>query len=176
LGDPAVLKDDQKVFSRAILLAEHLKSSASSQLVQLRDSQIMPDKEVARGILGGPVRVFVRASSIDDFADMKLNGEPIGRRLTFLEDSGWIDITGRLRVGNAQASVNELTFVIINGPAGGYGGRFQISAGVQQYDTGPYSVNACPCNKEAFRVVAHLRLLPDHTAQLLDAVFTQGPY
>jgi hypothetical protein len=95
--------------------------------------------------------------------------------LTFGGDSGWIDITNKLKINNIHeaADINRLEFLVINSPCGGFGGRFQISAGTEQYDTGSYANPNCPCNKAAFTIVAELRVHPDRTVQLKAPVFTK---
>lgn len=156
------------VFDTAMQVLNRLKKDGADELRRMSKTEIMPDREIARVLLGGPTRVWVRVSGIDDWGDLNLNGKRVLPRLAFQGDSGWIDITRNLEVGD-----NFIDFVVSNGDFGGFGGRLQISAGLQQYDTGLYLKRMCPCKKPAFELSAHVKLHPDSYPQLLDMNFTQ---
>ena len=157
-------------FDTALQVLNRLKKDGVDELRRMSKTDIMPDKEIARALLGQPTRVWVKASGIDDWGDLNLNGKQIVPRLAFQQDSGWIDITKNLEAGD-----NFIEFIVSNGDFGGFGGRLQISAGLQQYDTGLYLKRTCPCKKPAFGVSAHIKLRPNGYPQLLDMDFTQFP-
>jgi hypothetical protein len=169
LEDKDQLERDSSRFNQVISFAEHLKveGEVADFLREVSQSNVIPDSEIARAILGEKTGVFIRASEIDDFGDITLNGRPLLRQLTFGEDSGWVPITDKLKINAATSDVNELKFLVTNSPFGGFGGRFQISAGLQQYDSGPYANPNCPCNKPAFMIVAKLRMPLDRKVQLV---------
>ena len=151
LQDKAIVDNQNLVRDRAFSVVVHLKGSALDDIREVSESDRMPDREIAKGLLGMPTKVLVRVSGVDDFADLILNdSKVIFRGLAFGQDTGWHDITPYLRKSDVPGDHNVLKFTVTNGQAGGYGGRLQISAGVSQYDTGPYAVNSCPCNKPAF--------------------------
>jgi len=161
---------DAMVFDKAIQVLNRLKRDGVNKLKQMSRAEVMPEKQIARALLGEPTRVWVRISGIDDWGDLSLNGKHVVPRLAFQQDSGWIDITKNLKAGD-----NFIEFIVSNGDSGGFGGRLQISAGLQQYDSGLYLKRTCPCSKPAFKIYAHIKLHPDKYPQLLDMNFTQFP-
>jgi hypothetical protein len=165
--DSAQQKRDNLRFSQTILMATHLKGTAAGSLKEMIQTDDFQKNEVIKGILGERTEVYIRASGIDDFGDLTLNGQPLFPELKFGEDSGWVLITHKLK------SNNDLVFLVANGPYGGFGGRLQISAGLQQYDTGPYANPNCPCNKKAFTIEAHLKVNADRSVQLESPVFSK---
>lgn len=146
-GSPADATE-QPVIDAAVRVLGRLKESGRRALLNIRQQNELPDSDIAGAILGDQTKVRVRISGVDDFADLSVNGVPVGSRLTFGQDSGWLDITSDL----SRSSPNALKMLITNGPAGGFGGRLQISAGTDQYDSGAIDQNRCPCNAPAFDI------------------------
>jgi hypothetical protein len=162
---------DSLRFNHLTLYAKHIAQNkpVADFLREVSQSDVIPDREIARALLGEKTNVYFRASEIDDFGDVTLNGVPLIDQLTFGGDSGWIRISDKLLKvggGNSPTESNKLVFLITNGPAGGFGGRFQVSAGLQQYDTGPYTNPGCPCNKPALKFTIDLRLHPNREVEL----------
>jgi hypothetical protein len=163
-------KRDNFRFNQAILMAGHLKGTSAFILKAMNPSGDFQKGEVIKGILGERTDVYIRTSDIDDFGAVTLNGRPLFPEQKFGEDSGWVRINDRLKVGD-----NDLVFLVTNGLYGGFGGRLRISAGLQQYDTGPYADPNCPCNKQAFKIEAHMTVNADRSLQLKTPVFSKFP-
>ena len=134
-----------------------------------------PDSEIARGILGQRSRVWVRESDIDDVGRLELTGvyEKSSRRfgassqksypeIGMSKDTGWFEITNDLVVGN-----NHLFFWVhnIGGPCSG---RFQLSVGSQQYDTGPVHIEACRDNSNSIGIYIGIGVSADGSIQILE--------
>lgn len=164
LSDKENALDNQAVYENALRVAKEFKKYDTDKLKHIARTHPLPQSEIAKAILGEPTRLLVRASEIDDFADLELENHPLIERMRFGGDSGWLPLTdSQIHRLAGDKSEYLLTFLVTNGDYGGYGGRLQISDGLQQYDTGPYAVNGCPClNKPAFKVTVHLKHLPTH--------------
>ena len=130
----------------AIHVLERMKVSGRSQLEAASRSGAMPESEIARGLLGEPVQLLLRASDIDDDARLMLNSDTVSA-LKYGEDSGWLDETSKLVRGKTAT----IYFEVENGPYGGCGGRLRISAGVQQLDIERYYTD-CPPNQKAWYI------------------------
>ncbi|MGH9747638.1 MAG: hypothetical protein ACRD59_16200 [Candidatus Acidiferrales bacterium] len=111
--------------------------------------------------------IRVRVSDIDDFGKVIVNGVEI-LSVSGTEDSGWRDITS-----NFQPGKNTLIFRLINGPYGGYSGRFRLmAAGGREYDSGKIARDACPCNGPVFDISSEIDLESDGKIKSVsDAVF-----
>jgi hypothetical protein len=155
--------NDQISYESAVRVSEEFIAFDKDELQHIAKNHPKPESEIAAAILGRPTQMWVRASSIDDFADLELDGHSLIPRMVFGQDSGWLSLTdSQIHKWAGEKTEYLLTFLVTNGAAGGFGGRLQISNGLQQYDTGPYAVNACPCNGPAFKVTIHLKHLPNH--------------
>jgi pimeloyl-ACP methyl ester carboxylesterase len=146
--DWSVSPQEKAVFDAAIRVLKRLKVPGHQALLDIQHGNSMPDADIAAAILGAKAKVNVRVSSIDDFGDLTINGILTVKRFGFQQDSGWLDVTSKL----ALDQVNDLKLMITNGPAGGFGGRLQISAGTEQYDSGIIAQNRCPCDAPAFDI------------------------
>jgi hypothetical protein len=164
------------VSDRAMEVLDHLKDDkeGEKELRQISQSAVMPDREVAKGILGSRSNVWLRVSMVDDLGELFVyNVDPflitantprtrLYHEMTLFEDSRWISVSPYLRTGD-----NTLFFYVSNN-GGPCSGRLQLSAGAQQYDTGPYYRRDCPVSQSAFSVTVHLRLRSDGTVLILD--------
>lgn len=173
-GSKEKYKEAKSVSDTAVSVLDHVAKvgGGAKALRAISMSNTMPDREIARGVLGGPTRVWVRASQIDDF------GYPIivftkndwrqvsvqyrAPVLTFQQDSGWFEITRYLIAGD-----EGLEFVVKNG-RGGCGARLEVSAGAQQYDSGPYYRDNCPLSDFGVSIHVHLKVIPNGPVQILD--------
>jgi hypothetical protein len=90
-----------------------------------------------------PNRVRIRASHVDDFGIITLNGAFLTEADDTAEkaDTDWIDLTPKLHPGGS----NTLEFLLKNSGVGGWGFRFQVEAGTTVYDSGIVRREACPC-------------------------------
>jgi hypothetical protein len=161
LVDPS----EKPVFDAAIRVLKRMKEPGREALMEIRQGTAMPAADIAGAILGDSARVWVRISLVDDFADLSVNGIPIGRRLTFGQDSGWLDVTGNFM----PDKINNLKLLITNGPAGGSGGKLQISAGTEQYDSGLIYLDRCPCDAPAFDIESKISPSKSGTVRIFDA-------
>jgi hypothetical protein len=92
-----------------------------------------------------PQLVQLRLANIDDIGRAFVNDQQVSEIIcsenTCTNDTGWIDVTKKIRPG-----MNRIRFNLENGKYGGWKYRFQLSAGQQKYDTGIVSRDECPCN------------------------------
>jgi hypothetical protein len=150
---------DPAVVAQAIKVLQRLKNSGRATLREIENSSAMPDASIAEAILGENIHIKVRISQIDDFGALYINvanqeahHRQISPSMQYGQDSGWMDITGQL-VPGVQ---NLLLFKVFNGPYGGSSGRLEISDGTQQYDSHIVRLPGCPCDADAFFILAHL--------------------
>ncbi len=122
---------------------DKLKVSGRAELRNIARSGKMPESEIASAILGTTGRVLYRVSQVDDYITVTVNGDRVGPPIAFGHESGWVNASAHLRPGRP----NELDFQIRNSPYEGCGGRFQVSAGTQQYDYWIY-LKSCPPNRD----------------------------
>ena len=134
--------NDQVRLAAIEVLGEQRDKNALYSIIQ---AGRLPDADAAKKALGEHNQdVRIRMSDIDDDGRAYFNGVEVTRTS---RDSGWIDVTQY-----ARADKNEILFRLFNGPAGGYGGRFQVLAGGAVYDSGSIAKNQCPCNAEAMDI------------------------
>jgi hypothetical protein len=125
------------------LLTEVTRSDATPAVIEEAKKQL--------GIVLKNIRV--RVSDIDDFGKVIVNGKEV-LSVIGSEDSGWKDITANFIPGK-----NVLVFKLINGPYGGYSGRFRLAAaGAPLYDSGKIARDACPCNGPVFDITSEIEL------------------
>ncbi len=146
----------------ALRVLERMKVSGRPQLEAIASSEALPESEIAKGLLGRRVRLLVRASDIDDYANVKLNGVALFPALKFGEDSGWVDVTYKLVPGSTAA----VYFDVDNGPYGGCGGRLRISAGIQQLDIQRYYTD-CPPSQKAWYILYDISVGADGTLNFI---------
>jgi hypothetical protein len=136
--DPA----DQVRLAAIEVLGEQRDKDALYSIIQ---TGRLPDADAAKNALGEHNQdVRLRMSDIDDDGKAFVNGTEIAHTS---RDSGWVDVTQY-----ARGSKSDILFRLFNGPAGGYGGRFQVLAGGIVYDSGSIAKNQCPCNAEAMDI------------------------
>jgi len=115
-------------------------------LTTIASSGRLPDADHARQKLGEIVKnIRVRLSDIDDIGKLAVNGKEILNQPG--HESPWEDVTSAFHAGS-----NEVVFTLINGPYGGFSGRFQLIAGSLVYDSGTIHSNSCPCDNPAFEI------------------------
>jgi hypothetical protein len=118
----------------------------------------MPDREIAKALLGEPIHVMARVSQIDDRGSLEVGvtGSGVaGQRVTWIEfgkDTGWLDIGTYLKAH----TMNDVVLRVDNGEYGGFSGRLEISAGTEQYDSGVFARAGCPCDAPAFYILLRL--------------------
>jgi hypothetical protein len=125
------------------VLAEQHEDGA---LTTIASSGRLPDADHARQKLGEVVKnIRVRLSDIDDIGKLVVNAREVLAQPG--HDSAWEDVTSAFHPGS-----NEVVFILINGPYGGFSGRFQLIAGSLVYDSGTVRSNSCPCDAPAFEI------------------------
>jgi hypothetical protein len=142
---------ERPVFDRAIQVLTRLKNAGRHTLETIRDGDTMPDREIANAILGEPIHVMARVSDIDDRGSL----EVANQRVTWIEfgkDTRWLDIGTYLKTH----TMNDVVLRVVNGEYGGFSGRLEISAGTEQYDSGVFARDGCPCNAPAFYTLLRL--------------------
>ena len=142
------------VAQSALHVLQRMKVSGRPQLEAIASSGEIPESEIAKGLVGRP-RLLVRASDVDDYADVWINGVPL-LDLKFGEDSGWVDVTPKL----VRGSTASVYFVVTNGHYGGCGGRLRISAGIQQLDIQRYYAG-CPADQKSWDILYDISVAKD---------------
>jgi hypothetical protein len=138
----AIDPTDQVRLAAIEVLGEQRDRNALYSIIQ---TGRLPDTDAAKKALGEhDQEVRLRMSDIDDDGKAFVNGVEVARTS---RDSGWVDVTQY-----AHGGKNDILFRLFNGPAGGYGGRFQVLAGGNIYDSGSIAKNQCPCNAEAMDI------------------------
>jgi hypothetical protein len=133
---------DQVRLAAIQVLGEQRDKSALYSIIQ---TGRLPDADAARKALGEhDQEIRLRMSDIDDDGKAFVNGVQVAHTS---RDSGWVDVTQY-----AHSGKNDILFRLFNGPAGGYGGRFQVLAGGTVYDSGSIAKDQCPCNAEAMDI------------------------
>jgi hypothetical protein len=162
---------ERSIYDRSIEVLERLSLSADNRPTLERVKRISPepDADITAGVLGDELHVRVRGSQIDDTATLTINGQP-RLNLSFGQDSGWVDITPYLRDGD-----NHFVFKVFN-DGGGAGGRLEISAGTQQYDTSDVGCYPSIEHSPAFLFSGKIRVEGNVNKNGSAKLFTEGPY
>jgi hypothetical protein len=156
------------VSDKAIDILGHLANDPESleELRRISKTGLKPDSEIANGVLGQRPRVWVRESAIDDSGHLQLflgnSVKKTYRDVEILQDPGWFEVTNDLMVGN-----NHLFFWVHNN-GGPCSGRFEVSVGSQQYDTGKVYIENCAANSNAIGVYVGLDVSADGSIRLLE--------
>lgn len=139
------------------------RREAVEVLDRVVSGEVLPDRQLATVALKLPAvkEALVRISDIDDLGRLFVNGTKI-TEVRFANDSGWVDITPHLKFGE-----NLVDFFLDNGPAGGWSGRLQVSAGAHQYDSTTLARDACPCNAPVFHIKVGVVVAEDRTIKKL---------
>ncbi len=111
-----------------------------------------------------PQLVQLRLSNVDDIGRAFVNGQQVSEIIcsenTCTNDTGWIDVTNRMKPGR-----NIVIFNLDNGQYGGWRYRFQLSAAGKKYDSGIVGRNACPCNAPVLKLEIEILVSKDGTIE-----------
>lgn len=128
----AAPSDPRLIYDQSLDVLGRLEPRYPGISQKFADHGTHPASDIAAAIAGREIRLWVRATGVDDSAVLAINGVPAAE-FPF-GNSEWVDVTDKLKPNK-----NHFQFVVTN-IAAQTGAHLEMSAGTQQYDTR----TACP--------------------------------